>query len=95
MATSSNSKPAADSKARSSLLKQRLRQRRPDAQNDADGAETNRVPDEPVDLSPYQRPLFVEYRMYPERRTAWIIRGYLLDGKVDTERLAGALEGAA
>jgi amino acid adenylation domain-containing protein len=29
--------------------------------------------------------------MYPERRTAWIIRGYLLDGDIDTDRLAGAL----
>ena len=29
--------------------------------------------------------------MYPERRTAWIIRGYLLDGEIDAEPLADAL----
>ena len=28
--------------------------------------------------------------MYPERRTAWIIRGYLLDGHVDAQRLTDA-----
>ncbi len=91
MATPSNSNRVADSKARSSLLKQRLRQRQPEARSDSGGADTNRAPDGPVELSPYQRPLFVEYRMYPERRTAWIIRGYLLDGEVDTQRLTKAL----
>ncbi len=91
MATTSDSNRTADSEARSSLLKQRLRQRQLETRDDSARADTNVVPDGPVELGPYQRPLFVEYRMYPERRTAWIIRGYLLDGHVDARRLAAAL----
>ncbi len=91
VATSDNKNQPGTADARSSLLKQRLRQRRPEAQSDSAGLDANRAPDGPVELSPYQRPLWVEYRMYPERRTAWIIRGYHLDGDVDMERLGGAL----
>ncbi len=91
MATPSNSNRVVDTEARSSLLKQRLRQRQPEARDASADAQANRAPDGPVELSPYQRPLWVEYRMYPERRTAWIIRGYLLDGHLDSQRLADAL----
>jgi amino acid adenylation domain-containing protein len=91
LTTTSDSNQASDGDARSSLLRQRLRQRRSEAPDDAVAADSNRAPDRPVELSPYQRPLWVEYRMFPERRTAWIIRGYLLDGDIDRQRLAGAL----
>jgi hypothetical protein len=92
LATSPESNQADRPAARSSLLKQRLRQRRSGNLNATAGPGANRPPDQPVELSPFQRPLWVEYRMFPERRTAWIIRGYLLDGDVDTERLKGALQ---
>ncbi len=76
--------------ARENLLRTRLRQRQPASGIDAPATVTA-APDEPVELSPNQRPLWVDYRMFPERRTAWIIRGYELDGGVDESRLAGAL----
>lgn len=80
------------STARESLLKQRLRQRSAaTARAESAPAEAS-VPAGPVELNPFQRPLWVEYRMYPERRTSWIIRGYLLDGAVEERGLADALE---
>ena len=80
------------STARESLLRQRLRQRsREPASNDAGAAATS-PPTGPVELSPFQRPLWVKYRMFPDHRTSWIIRGYLLDGGVAERQLADALE---
>ena len=79
------------SAARDSLLKQRLRQRGRESGKDDSGPGATSPPTEPVELSPFQRPLWVDYRMYPERRTSWIIRGYLLDGELDEARLADTL----
>lgn len=79
------------SAARDSLLRQRLRQRGGESGRDDGGATASSPPVDPVELSPFQRPLWVDYRMYPERRTSWIIRGYLLDGVLDEARLVNTL----
>ena len=75
---------------RDRLLRQRLQEqlRRRD-----DGPTTRTGPRGPrsFDLSPYQRPLWVDYRMQPERRRGWIVRGYELSAPVDGDRLAAAL----
>ena len=76
---------------RESLLKQRLRQRGGESGREDGRPAATSPPAEPVELSPFQRPLWVDYRMDPERRTAWIIRGYLLGGALDEARLATAL----
>lgn len=89
--TSTKGDDANGASARESLLKRRLRQRSRGPESDDIEPVTPPVPGGPVELSPYQRPLWVDYRMYPERRTAWIIRGYRLDGAIDTGRLADAL----
>ena len=79
------------SAARDSLLKQRLRQRGGESGREDGGPAATSPPTDPVELSPFQRPLWVDYRMYPERRTSWIIRGYLLDGVLQEARLANTL----
>lgn len=85
------SEKAAGSGARDSLLKQRLRQRSREAGHDTTAFAAAPAPTDPIELSPFQRPLWVDYRMYPERRTSWIIRGYLLEGALDEDRLVDAL----
>lgn len=77
--------------ARETLLRDRLRQRSKAKSNKGAPAAIKAAPQEPAELSPNQRPLWVDYRMFPERRMSWIIRGYELDGVVDAARLADAL----
>ena len=51
--------------ARDSLLKKRLQQRGHSTTPVDSPVEVAPIPREPVALSPYQRPLWVDYRMYP------------------------------
>ncbi len=76
--------------ARDALLRDRLRQRKRGNNKTVPHAAAP-APLEPADLSPNQRPLWVDYRMFPERRAAWIMRGYELDGPIDAARLLDAL----
>ena len=76
--------------AREILLRQKLRQRA----RKSTSAESSKVPTkptEPVQLSPYQRPLWLDYQMYPDRKASWIIHGYHLDGIVNLMRLTDTL----
>jgi len=82
---------AAKSASRDALLKQRLRQYSHKRQPDGTAVDAVRPPSTSIELSPNQHPFWVDYRMNPDHRTAWIIRGYLLDGVVDTDRLADTL----
>jgi amino acid adenylation domain-containing protein len=43
-------------------------------------------------MGPYQQPLWLDYRLYPERRSAWVVRAYQVDGSLDQGRLREALE---
>ncbi len=84
--------PEAAGEARAALLRARLRGGRPGAEEDLPLETPGTTPGEAVALGPFQQPLWLDYRLFPERRTAWVVRAYHVVGNLDQQRLRGALE---
>jgi amino acid adenylation domain-containing protein len=84
------SQPGSD--ARAALLQARLRGGRTNAAETREIEESNVAPAGPIALSPYQQPLWLDYQLFPLRRIAWVVRGYLVAGSLDQQRLCRALE---
>jgi amino acid adenylation domain-containing protein len=83
---------ASISDPRAALLKARLRQgNKPTIAVDEDH-HPSLTPDEGMPLSPFQRPLWLDYQLYPDRRSAWVVRGYELAARPDAKRLRCALD---
>ncbi len=84
------SQPGSD--ARAALLQARLRGGKTTTAQTQEFEASNVAPSGPVALSPYQQPLWLDYQLFPQRRSAWVVRGYLVAGSLDHQRLRQALD---
>ncbi len=84
--------PEAAGDARAALLRARLRGGQSGAEKDLPFEAPGTVPAEPVAIGPFQEPLWLDYQLFPERRSTWVVRGYHVVGSLDQQRLREALD---